>query len=725
MDSEKILFLSGVSLAVAVGLYVLWGPSTTKKRKKAGIIGLVNLGHTCFLNTLLQALASCPTFISWLSWHANREFRFRDGYASHNRTFSSLAAAIYKVILVLNGNEANEQSEDGYAYAPYCVLEALNKRGWAISPGEQDAHELFHALLSTIGEEIEANNGQGPMVEHNNRSRMGLSLNAHKPSITDALTPSDNCGTGLERLRISNDNQVNEGIQSLTNEVRADSSTRNPPFKDAFTMISHSGIEATSEYGSHGDEFAGILGKGDVKCDGVGQESGVKIVLNESIRGSDTDVSSHLAVSELGDGAKCADLLGKDLLSVYASSYPGSPNASRSPVSVQSPTHSASPIGSPKKVNQLCRRVRSSIAINSRQRVLRYSDGRYTSQLFESNSWDNTGGLVSSPSGSPFRGFLTSQLKCMSCNFKSAVRYDKFDSLSLSLPPRGAGSDMGYLVGNVKKGVTLEYLLHRFVSREIVEGVTCEGCTIKRKEELGVDTSCDDKAIGPVKATFLKWLNFGRLPKCLCFHIQRTTWFDNGQTSKRHDFVAFPEYLCMEMYTYLQASVRDSKKSNLKVLKEENTVNNRLSKSQQSLEIEKTSTKAPLSPPVKTEKSSLKMEMGIPSKSEGRLWHRPSIHKRNTFRLTAVVVHVGDSNSGHFVTYRRGPPMPSSVRQKGLGSPFKRNGELSYPLSRSVSLDDSRWYYTSDTEIVECSLSKVLESVAYMLFYEKVLPSQG
>ncbi|XP_046395902.1 ubiquitin carboxyl-terminal hydrolase 30 [Ischnura elegans] len=724
MDSEKILFLSGVSLAVAVGLYVLWGPTTTKKRKKAGIIGLVNLGHTCFLNTLLQALASCPTFISWLSWHANREFRFRDGYSSHNRTFSGLAAAIYKVILVLNGNEANEQSsEEGYAYAPYCVLEALGKRGWAISPGEQDAHELFHALLSTIGEEIEANNAKVPITDQDNRPRNGLSFNIHKPSITDALTPSDSCGEGLEHLRISNDNQVNEGILSLTNDVRADLSPLSGPLKNRFPLVSHGRDEVGPESFCSGDtkveDSRGNLGG---RCDGGGEESGVKIVLSESLRGSDN--GGLTATSELVDAGKCGDLLGKDLLSVYASSYPGSPNASRSPVSVQSPTHSASPTGSPKKVNQLRHRARSSISVNPRQRVLRYSDGRYTSQLFESNSWDSTGGLVSSPSGSPFRGFLTSQLKCMSCNFKSAVRYDKFDSLSLSLPPRGGGADMGYLLGTAKKGVTLEYLLHRFVSREIVEGVACEGCTLKRKEELGVVPSSNDESSAPVKATFLKWLNFGRLPKCLCFHIQRTTWFDNGQTSKRHDFVAFPEYLCMEMYTYLQASVRESKKSQLKALKEENPVNNRLSRSQQSLEMDKAEPKAPLSPPMKTEKSSLKMDMGIPSKSEGRLWHRPSIHRRNTFRLTAVVVHVGDSNSGHFVTYRRGPPQ-TTVRQKGLGSPFKRNGEVSYPLSRSGSLDDSRWYYTSDTEIVECSLNKVLESVAYMLFYEKVLPAQG
>jgi ubiquitin C-terminal hydrolase len=35
------------------------------------VLGLVNLGYTCFLNTLLQALASCPVVLDWLSKYQN------------------------------------------------------------------------------------------------------------------------------------------------------------------------------------------------------------------------------------------------------------------------------------------------------------------------------------------------------------------------------------------------------------------------------------------------------------------------------------------------------------------------------------------------------------------------------------------------------------------------------------------------------------------------------
>ncbi|XP_026687300.1 ubiquitin carboxyl-terminal hydrolase 30 homolog [Diaphorina citri] len=66
MESEHFVLIFGITCAsLAIGAYVLFGPNFTSK-KKTPVLGLQNLGQTCFMNTILQALGSCPIFIIWL-----------------------------------------------------------------------------------------------------------------------------------------------------------------------------------------------------------------------------------------------------------------------------------------------------------------------------------------------------------------------------------------------------------------------------------------------------------------------------------------------------------------------------------------------------------------------------------------------------------------------------------------------------------------------------------
>lgn len=85
---DRILVAAGLTAAVVVGAFVLWGPGGAPKvRKRRGqIAGLQNLGRTCFLNTLLQSLAACPTFIEWLKKYAKAD--------GHN----SMITTLYTVI---------------------------------------------------------------------------------------------------------------------------------------------------------------------------------------------------------------------------------------------------------------------------------------------------------------------------------------------------------------------------------------------------------------------------------------------------------------------------------------------------------------------------------------------------------------------------------------------------------------------------------------------------
>jgi len=71
------------------------------------------------------------------------------------------------------------------------------------------------------------------------------------------------------------------------------------------------------------------------------------------------------------------------------------------------------------------------------------------------------------------------------------------------------------------------------------------------------------------------------------------------------------------------------------------------------------------------------------------------INADHVYKLTSAVTHLGGVFSGHFVTYRRVPT---------------QNGQR-FP---------NTWLYTSDTVVKRSSLTEVLGTNAYLLFYEKI-----
>ena len=76
--------------------------------------------------------------------------------------------------------------------------------------------------------------------------------------------------------------------------------------------------------------------------------------------------------------------------------------------------------------------------------------------------------------------------------------------------------------------------------------------------------------------------------------------------------------------------------------------------------------------------------------------HNSPKSQEYTYKLTAVVTHLGDVFSGHFVTYRR--------------SPRRRSGDKF----------SARWLCVSDHAVKEVPFEEVLSTEAYMLFYERV-----
>ncbi|XP_012349798.1 ubiquitin carboxyl-terminal hydrolase 30 homolog [Apis florea] len=125
MDVEKVAVFASIGFAIAIAIFVLWGPSP-KPRKKGKVIGINNLGYTCFLNSLLQALAACPIFIGWLKKQYDKNGKVN---------FISTLLSVFEKI--------NGYAEDLYGdVTPIEIISSLGNQ-WKFAPGHQDVHELF------------------------------------------------------------------------------------------------------------------------------------------------------------------------------------------------------------------------------------------------------------------------------------------------------------------------------------------------------------------------------------------------------------------------------------------------------------------------------------------------------------------------------------------------------------------------------------------------------
>ncbi|XP_059149131.1 ubiquitin carboxyl-terminal hydrolase 30-like [Physella acuta] len=283
----------------------------------------------------------------------------------------------------------------------------------------------------------------------------------------------------------------------------------------------------------------------------------------------------------------------------------------------------------------------------------------------------------------PTRGLLASQLQCLSCGARSPVKYDVFDSLTLSFPRNYWGP------------LSLDSLLHQFVTPEVVQDVECHGCAKISQQKV-------------FRSNFRKRISIGKLPQVLCVHLPRTQWLDNGIPVKRFDHVSFPETLHMDPYLYCNQG--DSASRLL------GGVDITMQMLSQSAKAVTTPTSAPVNllRTLNFDQQFTRTGLFVDPQASPEIPREfsdvnhnapPELYKVGSsdfsYKLAAVVCHIGDSQLGHFVAYRRGI--------HGGGQPLKGAGDLG-----------SKWWYTSDSSVSRVSQQQVLSSEAYMLFYERI-----
>nr|XP_046243325.1 ubiquitin carboxyl-terminal hydrolase 30 isoform X1 [Scatophagus argus] len=460
--------IGGIAAAIAAGVYVLWGPITERKKRKRGMVpGLLNLGNTCFLNSLLQGLAACPSFVRWLE-------KFSGSPMIQSCKDNQLSMTLLQLLKALSSDEPGEED----VLDAGCLLDVLRLYRWHISSfEEQDAHELFHVLTSSLEEE---------------RDR--------QPKVTHLFDM--------------------QSLESL-------------PDQDEKTMTCRS----------------------------------------------------------------------------------------------RAPLH---PIPSPWKFQH------------------------------------------------PFHGRLTSNMSCKRCEQQSPVRYDSFESLSLSIPLPQWGRPM-----------SLDQCLQHFISSETIKEVECENCT-----KLQQGNTINGQVLESQRTTFVKQLKLGKLPQCLCIHLQRLTWSSEGTPIKRQEHVQFTEYLSMDRYKHNTSTQRIQRvRCAPNPIKAENSDDSTEKSTANGTETEHRNNN---SKPFSNGTCSTVFLHSSGVNPQLSLTYDYSCTEY-LFQLMAVLVHHGDMHSGHFVTYRRSPSSPHS------SSPFS-----------------SQWLWVSDDSVRKASLHEVLSSNAYMLFYERV-----
>ncbi|KAI9482762.1 MAG: hypothetical protein EXX96DRAFT_555524 [Benjaminiella poitrasii] len=338
----------------------------------------------------------------------------------------------------------------------------------------------------------------------------------------------------------------------------------------------------------------------------------------------------------------------------------------------------------------------------------------------------------------PFTGLAASKISCMNCGYTAPIRHHTFDNVSLNLP--------------LTTNCTLESLLETYTKVDILNDYQCRKCTLiatleaMNQELMNVEGKDEDRAnqlkidirrindalrfniestlygiqlISPRQTLrTTKQTMFANPPKALCLHISRSIFHPSGIVQKNHCQVEFPEYLDLAPYTtngYLNTTdptaslssppptpilphTRTSRTS--LVYLRNMTGGHRFSHFQTSAK--QNNTAAGLSVALlnsNKEANDRPIQNALPS-----LTVMP-VSRAIQYRLCAVIVHYGNHDSGHFVTFRR-KKLPTGH-------------EVRSPLNNTSVKPPSKFWRCSDEVIEEVDLETVLKSEAYMLFYER------
>mmetsp|Transcript_21743 Transcript_21743/g.51042 ORF Transcript_21743/g.51042 Transcript_21743/m.51042 type:complete len:758 (+) Transcript_21743:158-2431(+) len=637
---------------------------SVQKSEAASIRGIANYGQTCFLNSVLQSLASLSAFDVYLDTQIRAHNRVRrsflaPGLDEHEEDSSlTLTQTLLDGLRFINGKGASQRHWD-----PRNVLKAVGESNKQFQNfyQQQDAQELLTTLLDVLVEEQDSKHRPSP-AEHARPA--AVSLSCAVPATVWALSSSF-----LQlRLPVLPVDETNCNEDDWNNDMGYD------VFDDNDTITVASATRELAQKRRH--ECKQSLSSGSANNASADNSTKPKGCANGTATTSASSTTSTLL--PVGEEKKQE---GFELNIPRVNSETNMSDMSSS-VAMQ-PSQNLSTTGSVSTM-----RTRTSQMSTKQQRLpqVRWS--------------------------MPLCGWMGSTLQCRTCQYVRPIRNVPF--VDLSITPTDVGNPYFMAKNNThSRPCQVEECLSNFTKVERVESVECPMCTKQAhvakaqdevdfwqftlddatslqkrkskqkpgesselesiKEELDrhlqtlekwQQIDCDDDSCAKDMAALLsledngkaepkimlrqdsnKCLFLTRLPPVLCLHVQRR-FYDpqSGRLSKTNQPVLFQEYLNLAPFCAYSFKPRGSESTS-----DISWAAGKYTPEQQ--------------------------QQGAASQSQRQIF----------YRLTAVLEHRGGPDSGHYVCYRRSP---------------------------------HGWCYISDQEVRRVSWQTVQQCQAYMLFYE-------
>ncbi len=337
----------------------------------------------------------------------------------------------------------------------------------------------------------------------------------------------------------------------------------------------------------------------------------------------------------------------------------------------------------------------------------------------------------------PFCGVLESVLECAFCGYKSLTR-QHFMDLSLAPPTRPRSRD--------DKITDLERALWSYVREEKIRDLNCVGCA---QRGMPVRPHSRIRRQWPIT----KRLAISRLPKLLCLHWQRLQVSRlSSYLQKNTDRFTFPTEL--NMYPFSSFNIGEFKPP--EVYEDEDDEESQSEDEHGHASTGRVRSKFPLLDLIPDFRASALENIFAPitttnnntnqtSAEEVDLKTEELVRKRDliatklaptdqdkheakhvNYRLVAVIAHTGGAFGGHYTIFRKLLDSVPVFNYDQLIDDWQAAYNSTTAAHHTVHTTHehqrtvpSQWVYISDDSYRFVSESTVLQSEAYMLFYER------